>query len=109
MNDPPQHTTSITHQCIHPPPYNHPLPTCTLPSHALPPPFTATTTHLEAIVGPGTEFHDTGLLVEGEELHVYLTRGLVNGWRLPLHQTIVVECGLGGECHLEVTISTVRE
>ena len=65
-------------------------------------------THLESVVGPGAELHDTGLFVEGEVLHVDLTRGFVDGRRLPLNQAIHVERRLGGESHFEVPVSTTR-
>ena len=61
-------------------------------------------THLEAVVGPAAELHDAGLLVEGEVLHVDLARGLVDGWRLPLHEAVVPQRRLSGERHLEVPI-----
>lgn len=71
-------------------------------------PAAVTCTHLEAVVGPGAELHHARLLVEGEKLHIDLTRRLVDRWGLPLHQAVVVESGLGGECHLEVTVGAVR-
>ena len=62
--------------------------------------------HLEAVVGPAAELHDAGLLVEGEVLHVHLAGGVVDGRRLPLHQTLAVQRRLGGQRHLEVAVST---
>ena len=61
--------------------------------------------HLKAIVGPASKFHDTGLLVEGEVLHVHLAGGVVDGRRLPLHQPGVEQRGLGRQRHLEVAVS----
>ena len=46
--------------------------------------------YLEAIIGPASELHDAGLLVEGEILNVHLTGGVVDGWRLPLQIIIMV-------------------
>ena len=40
-------------------------------------------TNLEAVISPTTKFHDTGLLVKREILHVYLTGGFINGRRFP--------------------------
>ena len=62
--------------------------------------------NLEAVVRPAAELHDTGLLVEGEVLHVHLTGAVVDGWRLPLDETLTVERGLGGKGHFEVPVST---
>lgn len=64
---------------------------------------------LEAIVGPRSEFHDARLLVEWEILDVDLAGGLINCRRLPFHPSGVVESGFGGQCHLEIPISTVTK
>ena len=61
--------------------------------------------YLESIVSPATELHDTGLLVEGKILHIHLTGAVVDGGRPPLHLPGAVEGGLGGQRHLEVTVS----
>ena len=61
--------------------------------------------HLEAVVRPAAELHDTGLLVEGEILDVHLTGAVVDGGGFPLHQTIVKQSGLGGQRHLKVSVS----
>ena len=61
--------------------------------------------HLKAVVCPAAELHDTGLLVEGEILDVHLTGAVVDGGRPPLHLPGAVEGGLGGQRHLEVTVS----
>ena len=66
----------------------------------------AGSTHLKPIIGPGTEFHDTCLFVEGKIFDVNLTGRLVNCRRLPLHQPVPPEGGLGGEGHLKVSIGT---
>ena len=62
-------------------------------------------THLEAVVRPAAELHDTGLLVEGKVLHVHLTGAVVDGGGFPLHQTIVKQSGFGSQGHLEVAVS----
>ena len=61
--------------------------------------------YLESVVGPAAELHDARLLVKGEVLDVYLARRLVDGGRLPLHQAVEPDGGLGGQRHLEVAIS----
>lgn len=63
--------------------------------------------YLEAVIGPTTEFQNAGLLVKGEILYVYLTRRLVNGRRLPFHQSLVVDGCLGRQGNLEVAVSAV--
>ncbi len=60
--------------------------------------------NLKTIVCPGPEFHDTGLLVEGKVFDVDLARRLVNGWRLPLHQTVPPKGSLRSQGHLEIAI-----
>ena len=62
-------------------------------------------TYLEPIVGPAAELHDAGLLVEGKILDVHLTGAVVDGGRPPLHLPGAVEGRLGGQRHLEVTVS----
>ena len=62
--------------------------------------------HLEAVVCPAAELHDTGLLVEGEVLHVHLAGAVVDGGGFPLDESLAVESGLGGQSHLEVAVST---
>ncbi len=63
-------------------------------------------THLKPIIGPGSEFHDTRLFVEGKVFDVNLTGRLVNCRWFPFHQTVPPEGGLGGEGHLKVSIGT---
>jgi hypothetical protein len=41
--------------------------------------------HLEAVVSPGTEFHDAALLIKWEILDINLAGGFVDRWRLPEH------------------------
>ena len=65
--------------------------------------------YLEAIVCPTAKLHDTCLLVKREVLDVYLAGGLVDGRRLPLHQAVEPDRGLGGKGHLEIAVSTERE
>ena len=54
---------------------------------------------LEAVVGPGAELHEAGLLVEGEVAHVDLAGGLEDGRRRPEHLARVVEDRLGHGRH----------
>ena len=65
-------------------------------------------THLEAVVRPAAELHDTGLLVEGKILDVHLTGAVVDGGGFPFYQPLAVEGRLGGQCHLEVAVGTGR-
>ena len=65
--------------------------------------------YLEAVVGPATELHDAGLLVEREILDVHLTGRMINGRRFPLNQSGVEQGGLRGQRHFKVTISTERK
>ena len=65
--------------------------------------------YLEAVIGPRTELQDTCLLVEREVLHVDFTGRLINGWRLPLNQSLMVDCGLRGQGHLEVSVRAASE
>jgi hypothetical protein len=65
-------------------------------------------THLKPVIGPGPEFHDTCLLVEGKVLNVDLTGRLVNGGRLPLYQPVPPQGGLRGQGHFKITIGAER-
>lgn len=65
--------------------------------------------YLEAVIGPRTKLEDAGLLVEGEVLHVDLARWLIYGRRLPLDQSLMVDCGLRGQGHLEVAVRAASE
>ena len=67
------------------------------------------TSHLFAIVSPRAELHDASLLVKREVLDVNLTRGLVDGRRLPLDLAVREEGRLGGQGDLKVTVGTVRK
>ena len=62
-------------------------------------------TNLESIVCPAAELHNAGLLVEGEILDVHLTGAVVDGGGPPLHLAGAVEGRLGGQSHLEITVS----
>lgn len=68
---------------------------------------TASLPYLEAVIGPTTEFQNAGLLVKGEIFYVYFTRRLVNGWRFPLHQSLMVDRSLRRQGNLEVAVSAV--
>ena len=65
--------------------------------------------HLKAVVSPAAELHHTGLLVEGEILHVHLAGAVVDGGGFPLHQALAVQGRLGCQSHLEVSVSAVRD
>lgn len=65
--------------------------------------------YLEAVVGPRTELEYAGLLVEGEVLDVDFAGGLVYRRRLPLDQALVVDGGLRGQGHLEVSVRAASE
>ena len=65
--------------------------------------------YLEAVVGPRTELEYAGLLVEGEVLDVDFTGGLVYRRWLPLDQALVVDGGLRGQGHLEVSVRAASE
>ncbi len=58
-----------------------------------------------SIVGPRTKLHETLLLVEGEELDVDFTRGLVNCWWIPRYFARVVQNCFGHDGHFIVSIS----
>ena len=65
-------------------------------------------THLKPVIGPGPEFHDTGLLVEGEILDVDLAGRLVDGRGLPLYKAVPPQGGLGGKGHFKIAIGAER-
>lgn len=74
----------------------------------MPSAYSCDNNHLEAVVRPGPELHQAGLLVEREVLHVNLAGALVDGWWLPLNTARVVELCLGGQRHLEVAVSATN-
>ena len=63
---------------------------------------------MESIVGPASELHDAGLLVEGEVLDVHLAGRVVNGRWPPLHEPGVEQRGLGRQGHLEVAVGATE-
>jgi hypothetical protein len=63
--------------------------------------------NLKAVVRPGAELHDAGLLFEGEVLDVDLAGRLVDGGRPPLHAARVVQRRLRRQRHLEVAVRAV--
>jgi hypothetical protein len=65
-------------------------------------------TYQVSVIGPGAEFHEAGLLVEGKVLDVNLAEGLVNGRRLPRDLARVVEDGLGHYGHLVVAVGAAK-
>ena len=50
--------------------------------------------YLKSIVGPGPEFHDTSLFIEGEVFDIDLTAGLVYCRWLPFDQSVVLKSRL---------------
>lgn len=60
--------------------------------------------YLKPIIGPRSEFHNTGLFVEWEIFDVDFAWRLVNGRRFPLDQAIPPQGGLGCQGHLEIAI-----
>lgn len=63
--------------------------------------------HLEAVIGPRAELEDAGLYVVGEKLDVDGARGFVDGWRLPEHPPIGVDCRLCHQRHFVVAVCAV--
>ncbi len=66
-------------------------------------------TNLKPIIGPRPKLHDTRLLVERKVFDINLTGRLVDGGRFPLHQSVVPQGRLCGQCHLKVPVSTETE
>ena len=62
-------------------------------------------THHESVIGPASKLHHTLLLVEGEELYVNATVGLVDGWGVPLDPAVPVEDSFCHDGHFVVSIS----
>ena len=62
--------------------------------------------YLKSIVGPASELHHTGLLVEGEILDVHLAGAVVDGGGFPGNIPSVEESCLGGQCYFKVSVST---
>ena len=65
--------------------------------------------YLKSIISPASKLHDTSLLIKRKILNIHLTGRMVDGWRLPFNQTIVVKSCLCCERHLKITISTKKE
>lgn len=65
--------------------------------------------YLKTIIGPRTKLEHTGLLVKWEVLDVDFARGLINRRWLPLDQSLMVDCGLRGQGHLEVSVRAASE
>ena len=51
--------------------------------------FIVVITNLESIICPACKLHGAGLLIKREELYIYLTGGLENGWAKPGYITIL--------------------
>lgn len=65
--------------------------------------------YLEAVIGPRTKLENAGLLVEREVLDVNFTGGFIYCRWLPFDQSLMVDCGLGGQGHLEVSVRAASE
>lgn len=65
--------------------------------------------YLKAVIGPRTELEDAGLLVEWEVLDVDFTGRFIYRWWLPLDQALMVDGGLRGQGHLEVSVRAASE
>ena len=65
--------------------------------------------YLKSIISPASKLHDASLLIERKILNIHLTGRMVDGWRLPFNQTIVVKSCLCSERHLKITVSTKKE
>lgn len=65
--------------------------------------------YLEAVVRPRAKLEYAGLLVKREVLDVDFTGGLINCRWLPLDQALVVDGGLRGQGHLEVSVRAASE
>lgn len=59
-----------------------------------------------SVVSPRTKLHETILLIERKELHVNVTRGLVNGGRVPSHFARIMEHSFGHNRDLVVSVGT---
>ena len=64
--------------------------------------------HHVTVVCPAPELHEAFLLVEGEELHVDLTGGLVDCRRVPGDLARIVQNRLGHDCDFIVAVSTEK-
>lgn len=65
--------------------------------------------YLESVISPATKFQYAGLLVKRKIFNINFTRGLVYGWRLPFHQTLMVDGGFGSQRHFKVAVRAARE
>ena len=65
--------------------------------------------NLKPIIGPRSEFHHTGLLIERKVLDVNHAGGLVDGRRLPLDEAVVPQRGLCRQRHLEIAIGAKED
>lgn len=66
-------------------------------------------THHVTIVGPGSELHETCLLVEGKVLDINFAEGFVNGGRFPHHFARVMKNCFCHYCHFIVAIGAEME
>lgn len=64
---------------------------------------------LVAVKGPRTEFHNAGLLVEGEVCHVDRARALIDRWRHPEHLAIRVYQYVALVADLVIAVSAAKD
>lgn len=64
-------------------------------------------TYLEAVVRPGAELHEAGLLVEREVPYIDFARGFEDGRRCPHYFSVVVQDGFGHCRHHVLSVSAV--
>lgn len=60
------------------------------------------------VIRPRAELEGAVLLVEGKMLDLDLTGAFVDGWRKPADAAIEKDNGIGEDCNLIGTISTMR-
>lgn len=66
-------------------------------------------TDLVAVITPGAELHEAGLLVEGEVSHVDLARGFEDGGRSPEHLARVVQHRLRHRRHHVLSVRAATQ
>ena len=64
----------------------------------------SSSSNLKPIIGPRSEFHHTGLLIERKVLDVNHAGRLVDGRRLPLDEAVEPQRGLRRQSHLEISV-----
>lgn len=64
---------------------------------------------LIAVEGPRAEFHDAGLLIEGEVRHVDRARALIDRWRHPEHFAVRVNQHVAFVANLVIAIGAAND